>query len=188
LPPSDRKSIICSRSFCRKVEALAELEQAVATYTSRAAERLRRGGLATASISVFILTNRFNDDPKYQNTVQLSLPVATDDTGELIDYALRGLKAIYKPGYLYQKAGVMLLNLGPRDVVQTSLFDFRPEGDKERQKRLMDTLDSINCRFGKNAIHYGAMGVQSEHNWQMRASKRSLRYTTRWDELPIVRA
>jgi DNA polymerase V len=181
--PAARKSVICSRSFGRKVESLIELKEAVACYASRAAEKLRHERLAATVISVFIQTNRFNHDLKYQNSVQVTLPVATDDTAELIDYAFQGLQAIYKPGYLYQKAGVMLLNLVPRDLVQPSLLDTR---NRPKYRQLMTTIDTINRRHGPGAIQFGAMG--QEKPWQMLSAQRSPRYTTRWEELVVVKA
>jgi DNA polymerase V len=181
--PASRKSVICSRSFGRKVESLSELKEAIACYTSRAAEKLRAEGLAAAALTVFIQTNRFNPDPKYQNSVQLTLPVATDDTTELIDVAFQGLNAIYKPGYLYQKAGVMFLNLVPLSLVQPNLFDTR---DRAKYRQLMASIDTINRQQGAGAIQFGVAGLTKP--WQMLSAQRSPRYTTQWDELPIVKA
>jgi DNA polymerase V len=183
LAPAARKSIICSRSFGRKVESLVALQEAVATYVSRAAEKLRQENLTANIISVFIQTNRFNDDPRYHNAVQMSLPVATDDTVELIEFALQGVQKIYKPGYFYQKAGVMLLELAPPSLVQASLFDQR---DRQKYRQLMTAIDTINRRQGTGAIQFGAAGLQKP--WQMRSAQRSPRYTTQWAELPVVKA
>ena len=122
--PPDRKSIMASRSFGRTVETRAELEEAVATYTSRAAEKLRGQGLAANRIVVFAHTNRFRpDDPQYGAERTVSLPVATADSGRLIAAAKRGLGAIYRPGFRYKKAGIMLLDLVPAARVQGGLFD-----------------------------------------------------------------
>src|SRR5688572_5032633 len=122
--PPDRKSIMASRSFGRMVETRAELEEAVATYTSRAAEKLRGQGLAANRITVFALTNRFKpEEPQYTAQQPVTLPIATADTGKLIAAAKRGLGAIYKPGYRYKKAGIMLLDLVPAAIVQGGLFD-----------------------------------------------------------------
>jgi DNA polymerase V len=183
LAPSPRKSIICSRSFGTRVESFRELSEALATYTSLATEKLRREGLAASVLSVFIQTNRFSVDSKYENSAQISLPVASDDTAELIDYALQGLERIYKPGYLYQKAGVMLLNLVPLTLLQPNFFDDR---DRNRQRLLMTAIDQINSQFGSNTLQFGAAGLQKP--WQMRSARRSPRYTTQWGELPVVRA
>jgi DNA polymerase V len=101
----------------------------------------------------------------------------------LVDYALQGLERIYKPGYLYQKAGVILLNLVPLTLVQPSLLDQR---DREKYRLLMATMDLINQQHGAGAIQFGAAGLQKP--WQMRAAQQSPRYTTAWGELPVVKA
>jgi DNA polymerase V len=183
LTPSARKSIVCSRSFSSKVESLKELKEAIATYTSQAAAKLRRCELMANQLTVFVQTNHFSDDPQYQNSVQVSLPLASDDTGELIDHAFHGLERIYCPGYRYQKAGVLLTKLTPKNQTQLSLFDTRDHG---KSNNLMQTLDQINSQFGSNTLQFGAAGLQKP--WQMRSAKRSPRYTTQWGELPVVRA
>jgi DNA polymerase V len=186
IAPAPRQSVTCSRSFGSKIESLSELREAVATYTSRAAEKLRRDELATTVVRVFIQTNRFdNDAPQYSNAAQVSLLVASNNTAELIQHAFQALKQIYRPGYLYQKAGVLLLDLVPITQTQLSLFDTR-DRDRDKGNNLMQTLDQINSQFGSNTLQFGAAGLQKP--WQMRSAKRSPRYTTQWGELPVVRA
>lgn len=120
----DRKSIMASRSFGRPVETRDELAEAVATFTARAAEKLRGQGLAAGRIIVFVHTNRFRaDEPQHQAVQPVGLPMATADTGALIAAAKRGLGAIYRPGYRYKKAGILLLDLVAAASVQGSLFD-----------------------------------------------------------------
>ncbi len=112
--PPDRKSIMASRSFGRAVETRADLEEAVATYVSRAAEKLRGQGLSANRITVFAQTNRFKpEERQYAAQQPVTLPIATSDTGRLIAAAKRGLAAIWRPGYRYKKAGIMLLDLVP---------------------------------------------------------------------------
>jgi nucleotidyltransferase/DNA polymerase involved in DNA repair len=107
----DRKSIMASRSFGRPVTALPELREAVASYTARAAEKLRRQQLAAAHLMVFIETNRFKPgDAQGYAARPVRLPVATSDSGKLISAALAGLAAIWRDGYRYKKAGVVLLD------------------------------------------------------------------------------
>jgi DNA polymerase V len=114
---------MASRSFGRIVETRVELEEAVATFTSRAAEKLRGQGLAAGRIVVFAHTNYFRpEDPQYHGMQPVRLPVATADTGKLIAAARRGLGALYRPGYRYKKAGILLLELAPATVVQGDLF------------------------------------------------------------------
>jgi DNA polymerase V len=105
-PPS-QKSLMVSRSFGRPITTLAEMREAVATYTSSAAAKLRRRGLAAGVLTVFLLTNRFKpEEPQYHHALRLPLPVATNDTAELLSYALRGIERLFREGYRYKKAGV----------------------------------------------------------------------------------
>src|SRR5262249_56826466 len=113
----------CDRApFGRPITTLVEMREAVATYMTRAAEKLRRHDVGAGVLTVFLMTNRFTDEPQYSNSVTMPLPVATQDTAELIRYALRGVEEIYREGYRYQKAGVILTALVPTSQVQTHLF------------------------------------------------------------------
>ncbi len=112
-----------SRSFGRPITSLTEMREAVATYTSRAAEKLRRHHVAAGVVTVFLMTNRSTEEPQYSKSVTIPLPVATEDTAELIRYALRGIEHVFREGYRYQKAGVILTALVPAHQVQTHLFD-----------------------------------------------------------------
>src|SRR5215475_13662811 len=107
LCPPPKQSLMVSRSFGRPITTLVEMREAVATYITRAAEKLRRYHVAAGVLTVFLMTNRFADEPQYSNSVTMSLPVATQDTAELIKYALRGVEQISREGYRYQKAGVI---------------------------------------------------------------------------------
>jgi DNA polymerase V len=128
------------------------------------------------------MTSRFTDEPQYSNSVTIPLPVATQDTAELIRYALRGIEQIFHDGYRYQKAGVILTALVPASQVQTHLFDRQ---DRERSRRLMAAIDTINTEWGSGTIRYAAVGLRPA--WIMRCAIRSPRYTTRWEELAVVR-
>jgi DNA polymerase V len=175
----DRKSIMASRSFGRPVTMPAEMAEAVATYTARAAEKMRRQRLATASLVVFVETNRFKpNDPQHCATQGVQLPVATANTGTLISAALRGLAAIWRPGFSYKKAGVMFLDLVPAQAVQGGLFD---APDTPAQQRLMAIVDRVNTRYGRDAISFARSGQQRA--WKLRSEHHSPRYTTSWDEL-----
>jgi DNA polymerase V len=130
------------------------------------------------------MTNRFKEDePQYANEIKIMLPVATSDTAELIAYALGGIEHIYEKGYRYKKAGVMFTKLVPAHQIQMNLFDTR---DRERSAKVMTTIDHIHKQIGIGAIQYAVAGFQP--NWKMRRSRMSPRYTTRWDELVVVRA
>lgn len=178
----DRKSIVCSRSFGRPVLLRAEMQQAVATYAARAAVKMRRQGLAAGQLTVFVMTNRFKATEKQYSAQQLiRLPVATADTGRLIRAATWSLAKIWKEGFRYKKAGVMLLDLVPASKVQAGLF--HPVDDKRAQAR-MAALDALNARFGRDTVTYAAAGIK--RNWKLRSDHLSARYTTNWDELLSV--
>jgi len=175
----DRKSIMSSRSFGRPVTTLAEMREAVASYTVRAAEKLRRQHLATADLMVFIQTNRFKpDDAQHCASRAVHLPVATSDTGKLIGAALAGLTSIWRKGYQYKKAGVILLGLYRASAVQEGLFD---KADSPRRITLMRTIDRLNLRFGRDTVMFAAAGIRRP--WQMSREFLSPCYTTVWDEL-----
>jgi DNA polymerase V len=175
----DRKSLVASRSFGRPVETRHELEQAVSVYTARAAEKMRRQNLATASIAVWVQTNSFKpDERQYSASKAVRLPVATADTGKLIAAATAGLGIIFKQGYRYKKAGVTFLDLVAADRVQGGLFD-RP--DDARSIRRMCAIDQLNARFGRGTVGFGTAGER--HGWKLRREFISPRYTTEWNEL-----
>jgi DNA polymerase V len=182
LHPPARKSITVSRSFSRPMESLDELKSAVATYTSRAAEKLRNYKLAATAVKVWIATSRFLDNP-YTNAIAVSLPVATNDTAELLHYALIGVVEIYKTGLAYKKAGVIMLNLVPETVRQLHLWDDR---ERDRYGQLMETLDRVNQEMGAGTLRFAVSGLQQ--TWYMKCERRSPCYTTRWDELLEVKA
>jgi DNA polymerase V len=182
LCPPPKQSLRVSRSFGRPITTLSNMREAVATYMTRAAEKLRRHGVTAGIVTVFLMTNRFTDEPQYSNSVTLPLPVATQDTAELIRYALQGVEQIYREGYRYQKAGVILTALVPAKQVQTHLFD---QHDRDRSQKLMAAIDTINAEWGSGTIRYAAMGLRPA--WIMRCARRSPRYTTRWQELVVVR-
>jgi DNA polymerase V len=182
LSPPSRQSITVSRSFSRPVTELGELKEAIATHLSRAAEKLRLYRLTANVLQVFAHTSRFRDN-YYSNGVTISLPVATQDTAELLFFAMHGAKAIYRPGHAFSKAGVLLLELQPETLVQGHLFEQR---DTERSKLLMQTLDNLNRQFGARTVQYASAGL--EKKWGMRQGMRSSRWTTVWGELLVVRA
>jgi DNA polymerase V len=182
LAPPSRQSIMVSRSFSRPVTELRELKEAIATHLSRAAEKLRLYRLTANVLQVFAHTSRFRDN-YFSNGVTISLPVATQDTAELLFFAMHGTEAIYRPGLSLAKAGVLLLELQPETLVQGHLFEAR---DTERSKLLMATLDNLNRQFGARTVQYASAGMKK--GWGMRQERRSPRWTTAWGELLVVRA
>lgn len=174
--PPAKQQIRVTRTFGREVELLEEIEEAVATYTARAAEKLRRERLAAEVISVFAMTNRFGPD-KYFNVRYAPFETPTADTRELLAAALNLARQVYRPNKRFKKAGVMLHGLVPQEHVQLGLFD---TVDRDKSRRLMDVVDSINRRTD-TGIFWGSQGLQRE--WRLTFNRRSPRYTTCWSEL-----
>ncbi len=180
---SARQQIICSRSFGSLVSNLPDLEQAVVAYVTRAAEKLRRQHSIAGGIQVYIRTNPHKEkDPQYQRGVLMPMPDPTDDTRLLCRAALNGLRQVYRSGYAYQKAGVMLVEITPRASRPRMLFD-----DVEARRKshaLMAALDSINRRMGAGSIRL--LGEGTRKRWAMRRENVSRRYTTEWGELAVA--
>jgi DNA polymerase V len=181
--PSPKQSLTCSRAFGTRISTLEEMEEAVSVYASRVAEKLRRERLAATVLTVCLTTNEFKEGPQYSNAVTLKLPIITDNTSELIRCALHGIRAIYRDGYLYKKAGVLLTGLVPASQTQTDLFDFH---DRRKSQRLMSALDAVNDRWGTGTLHYASSGITKA--WRTQFHRRSPAYTTQWSELPVVMA
>jgi DNA polymerase V len=181
-PLETKKMIATTRMFGRPVTELKDLKEAVATYTARAAEKLRRQYSAARFINVFVVTNdyvngRYEYNPQSRHN-SVTLPFATSVTGRLIEQAVPLVEQLYRKGYKYLKAGVMLGGIVPDESVQGNLF-VAPQQNKERL--LMDAMDNINFSMRDDVLKYAASGLA--RNWKMRQELRSGRYTTRWDEL-----
>lgn len=181
--PAPKQSLTCSRAFGTSVSTLNEMEEAISSYASRVAEKLRSERLAATVLTVFLTTNKFKDGPQYSNALTTKLPVATDNTHELIRSALQGIRKVYRDGYRYKKAGVVLMGLIPVNQVQADLFD---RHDRVRSKRLMLALDAVNKQWGSGTLQYATSGITKK--WKTQFQHRSPSYTTHWDELPVVKA
>ena len=176
-----KKGITSSRSFGKPVETLKEMKEAVSSYVTTAAEKMRSQNLSANHLSIFITTNRFKDEPQYWSSFTGNLPVNTDITGELISYGLKYLERIYKPGYRYKKAGVMLTDLVPSSRFQADMFDNISFDRRARKHKFMNVIDNINKRWGSNSVYYASSGIN--RTWFMKRKLMSPYYTTRWDEL-----
>lgn len=180
--PVSRKSLVRSRSFSRKVRSKAELAEAIATRASRAAEKLREEELVARGMQVFCATPRYGEGPHYSNGASATLPRPTSYTPELVGAAKKLLGRIYREGFGYKKAGVMLYDLRADVPEQGHLF----LKSDPREQALMAACDRINQRFGRHAVRLAASGLRRA--WEMQRRRTSPRYTTRWDELPVVKA
>ena len=183
LIPPDKKSIISSKSFGRPVTTLADMKEAVATYLSTAAEKLRDQGSVAGAVQVFVSTNPFNpNQPQHAQSMTASLPVPSAYTPHLLKAALHCLEDIFKPGYQYKKAGVMLLEIVPARHQQINLFG--PASTESPE--LIKAVDRINQKWGRQTVQLAAAGLTK--TWGMVQSHKSPAYTTNWSELPVVNA
>lgn len=180
--PDVRKGIASTRSFGKSVTTFEELREAVSTYVSRAAVKLRRQQSAAGSLYVYVRTSAFSDSEKYSRSLWRELPVHTDSTPELIHHATEMLREMYREGYQYKKAGVMLSQLIPRSSVQLNAFD---TADRSRQSRAMRALDQINRIHGSDTLRIAASGQSRE--WSMKSDMKSGQYTTQWNELFVLK-
>jgi DNA polymerase V len=181
----DKQQIICSRSFGTLTSRLPDLEQAVISYTTRAAEKLRQQRSLASGIQVYIRTNPHKEqDPQYQKTMLMPLHEPTDDTHQFCHAALAGLRQIFKAGFAYQKAGVMLTEIIPVSSRPQTLFD--DVSAQERSQALMRTMDRINRSMGSGTIKLLGEGI--DNLWAMRRQNVSKQFTTKWNELALCKA
>lgn len=186
--PAPKQQIACTRSFGHPVTELHQLNEAVTEFASRASEKLRKqGGLAGETL-VFIRTSPFRKDPQYSRSMVVPFRRPTADTAHIVAAALAGLKAIYRPGFKLAKAGVMLMELQSASVQLQAELDL--EGDEGRDRgALMVTLDGLNQRYGKGAVHMASAGLDGNKRvWSMKQERRTPGYTTRWEDMPVARA
>ncbi|MDT8992646.1 Y-family DNA polymerase [Curvibacter sp. APW13] len=182
-----RQQIACTRSFGKAVTDYRDLEEAVTTFASRAAEKLRHQHSLCGQVLVFIRTSPFGKTAQYSRSMVVPLRRPTDDTAHLVQAALLGLQSIFKDGYDYAKAGVMLMEL-QSDQVQQMELRLEDEPDRDRS-RLMLALDTVNTRYGKGTMKLGSAGAtQRPQNWTMKQMRRTPRYTTDAQEMVLVRA
>jgi DNA polymerase V len=185
-PLVSKKMIATTRMFGTPVTNIDDIKEAIATYTSRAAEKLRRQHSAAKVISVFIVPREENYEVSFRRGATVSshitLPSATSSTNELIKPAVQLVEGLYEQGKIYKKAGVMLAGLEPDESIQGNLF---ATGPQKYQRLLMDMMDNINFSMRDDVLKFAASGLARD--WKMRQELRSKRYTTRWEELYEVR-
>lgn len=177
-----KRMIATTRMFGKPVTAIADIKEAISTYTSRAAEKLRRQHGAASVIGVFVVPKEASNSRHFRHGPMVSthttLPVATSFTNELIKPAVKMVDEIYEEGMLYKKAGVMLSGIVPDKSIQSDLFI---TSNKKREQLLMNMIDNVNFSMRDDVIKFAASGT--DKNWKMRQEHHSPRYTTRWDEL-----
>jgi DNA polymerase V len=183
--------IATTRMFGRDVSAWQDIEEALATYATRCCEKLRRQHSAAKCVQIFLLLkplpqNNPSEQSHYHRGSQVSGFTVLDNPSNLTPDIIKAARAIgktlFEQGQIYKKAGVIVSELVPDNVLQTNLF---VEPADARRKKLMNVIDNMNAAYRNDVLKFGTTGTHK--NWKMRSEKRSKRYTTRWDELCTVR-
>ncbi|MDM2906578.1 Y-family DNA polymerase [Citrobacter sp. Cpo015] len=179
-----KQEIVCSRSFGERVTDYDAMRQAICSYASRAAEKLRGEHQYCRFISTFVKTSPFAlNEPYYGNSASVKLLTPTQDSRDIIAAATRSLDAIWKDGHRYQKAGVMLGDFFSQGIAQLNLFD--DNAPRRGSEKLMEVLDHLNAKEGKGALYFAGQGIQQQ--WAMKREMLSPRYTTRYEDLLQVK-
>ncbi len=176
-----KKMIATTRMFGHNVNNIEDIKEAVATYTAKAAEKLRRQGSAANVISVFVVAKGQDHNVTFRGntfTDHVTLPIATSSTNELIKPAVKLVDHLFEKGRQYKKAGVMLSGLVPDETIQANLFKEEKDNNK---RQLMTTLDNVNFAMRNDVVKFAASGTKRD--WKMRMEMRSPRHTSRWDEM-----
>lgn len=183
--PPPKKMIACTRSFGQPVEGLGPLIEAVSEYASRAAEKLRRQRGLAGQVQVFAHTSPFRPGPRFSRSIVVPLLRPTDDTALIVRSAVDGLRRIYEEGYELIKAGVILIDISDSTIQQNELDV--GEASKDRSA-LYGALDKINMRYGRGTLHLASTGLEpSNARWGMKQERRTPRYTTNINEIPVAR-
>jgi DNA polymerase V len=177
-PP--KKQILSSRSFGHTVRDFNSLAESITLYMSRAAEKLRKQNSFAGSVHVYIRTSPLKlDEPHYSNGMTIPISSPSDDSRQLVKIALWALKRIYKPGFNYAKAGVMLSEIVPKEGIQNDLFS--QPATNLKSEALMSAMDAINHKMGRESIKLASEGFKRP--WKMRQGNKSPNYTTDWDSV-----
>jgi len=184
--PAAKQETCVSRSFSRPVTSREELRQAIATYLSRAAEKLRQQRQRAGAITVFVRSSPFDGSSFYSNAATVALALPSNDTAVLLAAALPLADGLYRRHKALQKAGVLLQQLQPEELLQHHLLVPLEPGEQRRREALMATIDTLNRRYGRGTIQWAACGLQP--TWAMRRSRLSRAATTRISDVPVVRA
>ncbi len=177
-----KHSITCSRSFGQTVTDYNQIKEAVLYYLTRGCEKMRRNNLAAHAVTVFIGTDRFRPIPEpYSNSATYTSTYRADSNQEIQEWTIKTLEKIYKKGFEYRKAGIILSGLVPNENLTKRMFD-----DEQFQQRhkLMKAIDEINQKFGKDTVRFGS--VKTEGCWKMKQTRKSRSYTTNWNEILTV--
>ncbi|MDG3444573.1 Y-family DNA polymerase [Nitrospirillum amazonense] len=184
--PPPRKSLAVTRTFGRGVEQWEGVSEALVAFTSRAGEKLRGQGLVASYVRVFLNGDRFGPtDGYFSRSAGVSLPQPSGDTGVLVAAAVSAGQQLWQPGRVCRRAGVVLDGLYPAAIAPAGLFG---EGDGPRRQALMAAVDGLNRKMGAGTVGLAGAGIAGRRVWATTSAKRTPCYTTRWTDLPAVRA
>ncbi len=176
---SAKKTICTSRSFGERLTEIEPITEAVANFAAACGEKLRKQRSLASTILVFLHTNpHATNQPQYYNQILMQLPVATNDSSELVHFAKEGLKKIFATGYRYKKAGVIVNEIVPERPTQTNLFDTR---QREKFHKVMVVMDTLNASYGNRKVRIATQGFSRK--WKLKNEKLSPCYTTRLDDI-----
>lgn len=184
--PPDKQQIACTRSFGHQVTELKDLQEAITEFASRAAQKLRKQNSQAGQVMAFIRTSPFRlKDPQYSAYRTIALNTPSSDSANITEVACAIVRHIYRPGYRYAKAGVMLMDLQPVTRKQMTL-DLDADMPENRT-RLMQAMDEVNQRFGHGTLSLASAGTAGRHHaWSMKQERLSPGFTTDWEGLPVV--
>ena len=174
-----KKATAVTRSFGKAVTSYAQMEEAISFYAAKAGEKLRNARQECCHLTVFIRTNVFNKDPKYSASNSIKLPLPSNDSRVLMEYAMPLLKSIWRDGYRYAKAGIILNELVSEGTGQTHLFHPQPT---PKASAVMHVMDTLNKRMGRGTLYQASTGIKRD--WGLRSEYRSPSYTSKWEDLP----
>jgi len=180
LVANPKKGTCVSRSFPQSINKLSELKEALASFTHRAAEKLRRQKQAASVITVFARTSPFRDN-FYSNSATAELDLSTNYTLELSRVASQLTESVYRQGQHFKKAGVIMTGLVSEQQIQGNLFDVSNDEEKMRSRNLMSVMDTINEIYGRDTLRFAGTGVIQV--WKSKSEQRSPKYTTCWQDL-----
>lgn len=176
-----KKNIATTRSFDKTYEDKSYLEERVATFAATCSEKLRNQNSNCQIVTVFIFTNRFQEGkPQYYQSINVTIPFPTNSSIEIIKYAKIGLDAIFKEGYAYKKAGVIVGGITPESEKQFNMF----EDEHPKHRKLMNVMDQMNFKYGVKKLKIGSQAL--DKTWKMRQDLLSPNYTTKWNDILTI--
>lgn len=184
---TNKKSIQVTRSFGVRLQKFSDIAEAISAHATRLGEQLRQKKLITPTLSVFCRTSLYSGSTPYNGIGVIAFDNPTNDTATLIKGALHALRQAFQPGYIYQSAGIHALDLIAEGTFKQKCLFSSPKQLSEitkQSKKLNQAIDSLNHHYGKNTLFWASSGINPRHH--VRQNHRSPRYTTRWDEIPIV--